>query len=130
MIFLPRSVQQPRIPIGVGGFWPRRCLALRAARYDGFCAAKVNPDGSYGNATPDDIRAMRAFFAAQRAPDASPCEVITEGQTPGDDLAAAQAIVRPYAEAGLDWWMEFIGDGDAAAMRARVTQGLPCGEAL
>ena len=127
MTFLPRPVQQPRIPIWVGGFWPRRRPALRAARWDGICAAKVNPDGSFGNATPDDIRDMRAFFAEHRAPDAPSYEVITEGQTPGGDLAAAQAIVRPYAEAGLDWWMDFIGPGygDGEAMRTRVRQGPP-----
>ncbi len=125
--FLPKPVQQPRIPIWVGGFWPRRRPALRAARYDGFCAAKIEPDGEFGRATPDDIRAMRAFFAEHRAPDAPPVTLITEGETPGDDPAAAQAIVRPYAEAGLDWWIDFVGHGfgDADAKWTRVRQGPP-----
>jgi alkanesulfonate monooxygenase SsuD/methylene tetrahydromethanopterin reductase-like flavin-dependent oxidoreductase (luciferase family) len=33
--FLPRPLQQPRIPIWVGGFWPHKPPMRRAARWDG-----------------------------------------------------------------------------------------------
>ena len=40
MTFLPTPVQQPRIPILVGGGWPLKGPSLRAARYDGCCLYK------------------------------------------------------------------------------------------
>jgi alkanesulfonate monooxygenase SsuD/methylene tetrahydromethanopterin reductase-like flavin-dependent oxidoreductase (luciferase family) len=63
---LPVPLQQPRIPIWVGGFWPRQRPAFRAARWDGFCAAKVDPSGKYVRLSPDDVRAMRALPRAAR----------------------------------------------------------------
>ena len=56
--------------------------------------------------------------------------------TPGDDPAAAAAMVAPYAEAGVTWWLEqiypqhFGGSLEARewpveAMRRRIMQGPP-----
>ena len=41
----------------------------------------------------------------------APFDIVLEGETPGDDPAAAAAIVRPYAEAGATWWIEAHVDG-------------------
>src|SRR5262249_36676466 len=43
--FLPTPLQQPRIPILVGGAWPLQGPALRAARYDGCCLYKRHGPG-------------------------------------------------------------------------------------
>lgn len=123
MTFLPAPVQRPRIPLWVGGFWPRTRPALRAARWDGFCAAKVGPDGKYVRVTPEDVPAMRVFFAQHRTA-TTPFEIITEGSTPGDDLPRAREQVRPFVQAGLSWWIESLPDG-VEAMRGRVRQGPP-----
>src|SRR6476646_6371598 len=66
MTFIPPPVQQPRIPIWVVGAWPRPKSLDRALRYDGLLPAKVNPDGSSGQVTPDDSAAMRAYITAHR----------------------------------------------------------------
>jgi alkanesulfonate monooxygenase SsuD/methylene tetrahydromethanopterin reductase-like flavin-dependent oxidoreductase (luciferase family) len=123
LTMLPTPLQQPRIPIWVGGFWPRQRPALRAARWDGFCAAKVDASGKYVRLSPEDVVAMRAFFAQHRTA-ATPFDIITEGSTQGHDLALAAALVRPFAEAGLSWWIESLPDG-GEAMRQRIQQGPP-----
>ena len=48
---------------------------------------------------------MRAYVQAQRE-ETPPFDIVVEGETPGEDPAAAAAIVRPYAEAGATWWLE------------------------
>jgi alkanesulfonate monooxygenase SsuD/methylene tetrahydromethanopterin reductase-like flavin-dependent oxidoreductase (luciferase family) len=126
--FLPRPVQQPRIPIWVGGGWPKRGPARRAARWDGMIPYALNPDGSPGRATPDDIRAILAFVERERGPDATtPFDLVTEGRTPGDDPEQARAIVRPFAEAGLTWWIDYAGPvyGPYDTIRRRIEQGPP-----
>lgn len=40
-VFLPTPKQRPRIPIWVGGFWPRKGPFKRAARWDGVLPLKV-----------------------------------------------------------------------------------------
>jgi alkanesulfonate monooxygenase SsuD/methylene tetrahydromethanopterin reductase-like flavin-dependent oxidoreductase (luciferase family) len=119
----PTPLQQPRIPIWLGGFWPRQRSALRAAQWDGFCAAKVDPSGKYVRVTPEDVVAMRAFFAQRRSA-TTPFDIITEESTPGHDPAQAAETLRLFAEAGLSWWIESLPDG-AEAMRQRIEQGPP-----
>jgi alkanesulfonate monooxygenase SsuD/methylene tetrahydromethanopterin reductase-like flavin-dependent oxidoreductase (luciferase family) len=86
-----RPVQE-RIPIWVVAVWPRPRSMRRARRCDGVIPANVD--------TPAAIREMRAWL------DAPGLDVLAEGETPGDDPAAAAAIVAPWAEAGCTWWME------------------------
>lgn len=118
--FQPTPVQTPRIPIWIGGFWPRKGPVRRAARWDGFSAAKVNPDGSYGVPTVEDVREMKAEIARQRSTDA-PFEIVVAGSTPGDDPAQANATIGPMAEAGATWWVELVEQN----LLARIRQGPP-----
>lgn len=119
---LPRPVQQPRIPIWVGGTWPRKPSFRRAARWDG-----VFPGGLNGNLTLDEIREMVGFIQSQR-PSGAPFDVMVGGDAPFDDPARARAIFAEYAAAGVTWWMEGIGEwrGDIDAM-AKFIQGGPPG---
>ena len=121
--FEPVPVQQPRIPIWVGGWWPNKPPMRRAARWDG-----VHP-GSLGEPlTPNDIRDMLAYIRQHRTAD-GPFDVAIGGSTPGDDLAAAGEQVGPFAEAGATWWLETGGGNGVAAgsdgVRARILQGPP-----
>jgi len=124
--FLPRPVQRPRIPIWIGGFWPRKAPARRAARWDGFCPAKVPDEQGDGSIKPADIRAIKTFIEASRGT-ATPFDLIAGGHSPGDDLGKARAHVEAYREAGATWWTEFVlpglGEGDQALTRIR--QGPP-----
>jgi hypothetical protein len=49
------------------------------------------------------------------------------GETPGDDPAAARAVVEPLAAAGMTWWTESLEPrrGSLQELRTRVRQGPP-----
>lgn len=67
--FLPRPVQRPRIPIWVGGTWPRRAPLRRALRWDSavFTYLDENADGTgWRSARPHEIARRRR--APPRAP--------------------------------------------------------------
>jgi alkanesulfonate monooxygenase SsuD/methylene tetrahydromethanopterin reductase-like flavin-dependent oxidoreductase (luciferase family) len=119
---LPRPVQQPRIPIWVGGTWPRKPPFRRAARWDG-----VFPGGLHGNLTLDEVREMVGFIRSERSSEV-PIDVMVGGDDPFDDPMRARAIQAEYAAAGVTWWVEGIGEwrGDVEAM-ARFIQGGPPG---
>ncbi len=124
--FRPGPVQKPRIPIWLGGFWPRKAPAMRAARWGGFCPAKVPDEQGGGNIKPADIRAITAFITQHRA-SSTPFDIAAGGHSSGDDAAKARAHVEPYNEAGATWWIEFVlpDPGEAAQALARVKQGPP-----
>ena len=95
-----RPVQQ-RIPIWVVGAWPRPKSMRRVLRCDG-----VVPQCQLGDreGVPDDARALRAWLAEHGArPD---IDVVAEGETPADDVRAAEELVRPWIDAGCTWWLE------------------------
>jgi alkanesulfonate monooxygenase SsuD/methylene tetrahydromethanopterin reductase-like flavin-dependent oxidoreductase (luciferase family) len=122
MTFTPPPVQRPRIPIWVVGAWPSERSMRRALRYDGILPTKVG--GS--EATVEDLRAIRAYVAANRT-DPMPFEIIWEGETPGADPERAAEVVRPYAEAGATWWTEsrWSNEYGVEALRSRIAQGPP-----
>lgn len=126
MTFLPPPVQQPRIPIWVTGAWPREKSMARVLRYDGLLPAKLDANGSFADVTPDDLRAMKTYIEERRTA-TTPFDIVYEGRTPGDDLAQAAEIVRPYAEAGATWWMEAMWEAPntPADVRKRIQQGPP-----
>ncbi|MFQ5919994.1 MAG: LLM class flavin-dependent oxidoreductase [Thermoplasmata archaeon] len=123
VIFEPRPVQRPRIPIWVGGGWPREGPLRRAARWDGAIFYKVSTDGQFHEMEPEDIAAIRAAIDARRTT-SRPYEVVTGGPTPGDDPDAARAKLAPLAEAGVTNWHEFLPN-DPRAMRQRIEAGPP-----
>src|SRR5687768_12788371 len=68
VVLLPRPVQQPRIPIWVGGWWPNRPPARRAARWDGMFPVHRNwPTEAL---TAQDYRALSSFISSLRHTDA------------------------------------------------------------
>lgn len=125
MTFLPPPVQKPRIPIWVVGAWPRTKSMQRVLRYDGLLPTKINPDGSGGEVTPDDIRAMKAYIAEHRT-QATPFDIVWEGETPGNNRNEACDIIKPYVDAGITWWMESRWSiEDIDVVRTRIRQGPP-----
>jgi alkanesulfonate monooxygenase SsuD/methylene tetrahydromethanopterin reductase-like flavin-dependent oxidoreductase (luciferase family) len=118
-----------RIPIWVVGAWPRERSMRRVLRCDGLIPAVVSDGGEYEATTPAHIRAIRAWLAERGAPEHF--DIISEGETPADDTAAAQAQVHPWAEAGCTWWLEtrWMLSGpwsdQLAQLRARITAGPP-----
>ncbi len=126
MTLLPPPVKSPRIPIWVVGAWPRTKSMQRALRWDGLLPAIKNADGTWGDITPDSIRAMKAFVDEHRTA-TTPFDIVVEAVTPGDDRAKAAAIVRPFAEAGATWWIEstWTMPSEVDVQLARIRQGPP-----
>ena len=120
--FHPPPVQQPRIPIWVGGMWPNRAPFRRAARWDGaFPILKGSQPVSS-----QDLQEVRAYIDAHRESDL-PFDLVTRGYTPGNELEKSRAMMTRYAEAGLTWWLESLSPfrDDPAKMRERIWQGPP-----
>jgi hypothetical protein len=96
--FVPTPVQQPRIPIWVGGVWPNRRPMRRAARWDG-----VIPLFSEWQGRDDQLRGCIEFIRQQRATEEG-FDVVYPGISPGDrpDVAAAEVAVsgRPASPGG------------------------------
>jgi alkanesulfonate monooxygenase SsuD/methylene tetrahydromethanopterin reductase-like flavin-dependent oxidoreductase (luciferase family) len=121
--FLPRPLQQPRIPIWVAGYWPNKPPLRRAARWDGVFPAR--PDREL---TPDEVRAAVAYTTNRRVSNA-PFDVVVSGATPGDAPARAVQRIAPLAAEGMTWWLELVGPwlGGRTGMLRRILQGPPCG---
>lgn len=122
----PPPVQQPRIPIWVVGAWLRRKSMARALRYDGLLPNVMDAmQTRMGRPTPGEVEQIRDYIRANRT-EPGPYDIVVEGATPGDDSAAAAAIVQPYADAGATWWLEAMWDAaNLAPVQARLRQGPP-----
>jgi alkanesulfonate monooxygenase SsuD/methylene tetrahydromethanopterin reductase-like flavin-dependent oxidoreductase (luciferase family) len=126
MTFLPTPVQQPRIPILVGGGWPLLGPALRAARYDGCCLYKRHePGNDFPDWTPDEVRALKAFMDQQRSEQHrdGPYDIKLGGRSRSDDWEQDRALMRSLAEAGVTWWVEYVPAGELEGMRQSVLRG-------
>ena len=129
VLLRPSPVQQPRVPVWVGGEWPNRGPARRAARWDG---SVINP-GSGWDQPPDPgvIAEMHAFFLARRREsgrDSEPFDLVAGGSTAGMRPRAARDVIGPLADAGATWWDErfpFSQLDKLDAVRARIEDGPP-----
>lgn len=126
LTFLPTPVQSPHIPVWAVAAWPRPKSMRRALRWDGILPVKSGDDGSQERMSPGDIRDLRAYIAQHRTA-TTPFDIVVEGATPGADPDATRAIVQPYAEVGVTWWMEALWSkpNDPAIVRERIRQGPP-----
>jgi alkanesulfonate monooxygenase SsuD/methylene tetrahydromethanopterin reductase-like flavin-dependent oxidoreductase (luciferase family) len=118
--FLPKPMQSPRIPVWIAGGWPNRRPFRPAAYWDGVYVMTNKVNGE--RATPRDIREMIEYIQAHRDT-LAPFEVAFADTTPPIPQESAD-VVRPYAEAGLTWWLEGIWGGLAEA-RKRIGSGPP-----
>jgi hypothetical protein len=123
----PPPVQGPRIPIWVVGAWPRLKSMRRVLKYDGLLPNVMGEDGKVrmGPPTHDEIRAMNTFIEEGRT-QATPFDIIVEGETPGDDPHKAAAITRGWEEAGATWWIEAMWSAsELEDVLTRIRQGPP-----
>lgn len=127
MQFLPRPMQQPRVPIWLDASWPVPRSMRRAMRFDGIIPSSRDADGTWRAMMPDDFAAMMRWIEKERT-ETTPFDVVREGDTPGDNPAAA-TLVRPFAESGVTWWIEAVWThfyrGTVESMKARIAQGPP-----
>ena len=121
---LPAPVQRPRIPIWVGGAWPKPGPTRRAARWDGSCLYKHADDGEWSDMSPADVQALKAEVARLRGHDA-PFDIVLGGRKRAEDWDRERAHITAVAEAGATWWMEYLPPeiGDLATARACIERG-------
>lgn len=127
MTFLPTPVQQPRIPILVGGGWPLKGPSLRAARYDGCCLYKQPQPGEDPTSdwTPDEVRALKTFIESHRSEQqrARPYEIKLGGRERSADWEQDRALIQSFAEVGVTWWVEYVPSASLEEMRKAVQRG-------
>lgn len=101
---LPATIQRPRPPVWIGGFWPNRRPFRRAARWDGVVPLFKNArHGEMPDA--EEVRALVAYVQAHRDGDDGPYEIVLGGRTPCDPVQARD-LIAPLADAGATWWDE------------------------
>jgi alkanesulfonate monooxygenase SsuD/methylene tetrahydromethanopterin reductase-like flavin-dependent oxidoreductase (luciferase family) len=111
--FVPPPVQRPRIPIWIGGGYPKPGPTVRAARWDGSMLYRVPGH----DLTPDDVRALREA-AGER-----PYDIAVGGRSREEDWDAERERLRAVAAAGATWSGEYVPPDDRDAMRAAVDRG-------
>jgi alkanesulfonate monooxygenase SsuD/methylene tetrahydromethanopterin reductase-like flavin-dependent oxidoreductase (luciferase family) len=111
--FTPTPVQRPRIPVWVGGTWPRRGPLARAARWDAY----VPDPGGAPPFTAGDVREMREALPPQ-------VDLVVPGRTAP---ATAARHVGPLADAGATWWLEHPSPEEQSPedVRSRLEAGPP-----
>jgi alkanesulfonate monooxygenase SsuD/methylene tetrahydromethanopterin reductase-like flavin-dependent oxidoreductase (luciferase family) len=67
MRFLPRPVQQPGVPVWVGGFYGRPAPLRRAARYQGFIAVNLEHPEQLAEIVAELTALRRVAGTARRA---------------------------------------------------------------
>ncbi|MGH3741429.1 MAG: LLM class flavin-dependent oxidoreductase [Micromonosporaceae bacterium] len=137
----PGTVQRPRPPVWVAGFWPARPPMRRAARWDG--AVPLFADAKHGHPPPvDQLRDLVSYVQRHRDEAAGtdkaagtgeaagrPFEIVVGGVSPGDK-AKARDLIGPRRDAGATWWDERqLQDSDQfyrlEPVLRRVEQGPP-----
>jgi alkanesulfonate monooxygenase SsuD/methylene tetrahydromethanopterin reductase-like flavin-dependent oxidoreductase (luciferase family) len=98
--FQPKPVQQPRIPVWIGG--ESKPAARRAARWDGWIIGTSSPDGKTGK-TPEQLVADLEWMKSERSDDATFDVGVIGSSEPGQP-----SRVREYEQAGATWWLESI----------------------
>jgi hypothetical protein len=126
MVFRPKPVQEPRIPIWVVAAWPKVKSMNRAIRWDGIIPMDASGDDPFATITPESLREMMAWIGEHRESDA-PFDVIVEGQIDGDNRDAVRDKVVPLAEAGATWWIESRWEEHETpeSLMERIRQGPP-----
>jgi alkanesulfonate monooxygenase SsuD/methylene tetrahydromethanopterin reductase-like flavin-dependent oxidoreductase (luciferase family) len=102
---LPASVQRPRPPVWIGGFWPHRRPIRRAARWDGVVPLFLT--ARHGHApSVDEVHDLVGYVHQLRpgGPD-DRFEVVLGGASPAD-RSKARDLIGPLADAGATWWDE------------------------
>src|SRR5260221_4644130 len=122
----PPPLQSPRIPIWVVGAWPHKKSMQRVIRYDGLLPAKMNPDRSFAEVTPYDVRAMKKHIDEHRTL-TTPFDVVMDGQTVASEHQQTVDKIAPYAEVGATWWVEtmWFPPNGAEEIAKRIRQGPP-----
>jgi len=129
--FLPKPLQQPHIPIWVGGMWPNKAPFRRAAKWDGVFPLFDVWENEEELAQLDDM----VRFVRKLRTDEQPFDIVMMGVTADADSEEAVDLVEQRAALGATWWLEaltpfradkgFEDEWPVDALRERILQGPP-----
>jgi alkanesulfonate monooxygenase SsuD/methylene tetrahydromethanopterin reductase-like flavin-dependent oxidoreductase (luciferase family) len=117
---LPKPIQQPRIPIWVGGGYPNPGPVARALRWDGSCLYKQQ--GHWMQ--PEDVRALRVSVIARRGTKDG-YDITVGGAPRWEDGSRQRAYLESIAAEGVTWWHEYVPPdaGDFEVQRKLIEWG-------
>ncbi len=120
----PRPVQQPRIPIWIGGDWLHPTVRRRLVRWDGCCVYKgpQSVEAPWQELTVADAAEIRAAVVVARG-HVDDFEVCFGGRERGDDWEQERAHLATLQAAGVSWWNEWVKPGDRERVDASVKRG-------
>jgi alkanesulfonate monooxygenase SsuD/methylene tetrahydromethanopterin reductase-like flavin-dependent oxidoreductase (luciferase family) len=124
---LPVTVQRPRPPVWIAGYWPNRRPMRRAAKWDG--AVPLFKSARHGDTpSPDELRDLVNYIAQQRGDRAKdPFDIVVGGVS---EPTTAADLIGPLREAGATWWDERLAQANPDHYRAepilrRIEAGPP-----
>ena len=100
--FAPRPIQQPRVPIWIGGSWPNKPPFRRAARWDGIIPIKHGKTIDLG---PNDLSPIKNYVKKYRK-NAEPFDVAIVGNAPSKEVVESRR--REYERQGITWWLKYL----------------------
>lgn len=102
----PPPLQQPRIPIWVGGTWPGAGPFHRAARWDGVAPMRLDGDWEVADTAAVAARTASLRTGPARGTDA-PFDLAVPGETEGADPGRLERYAE-HRDAGATWWVEAV----------------------
>lgn len=122
--FLPRPLQRPRIPVWIGGVWPRPGAVQRALRWDGACLYKLPPEEEF---TPQDVSDLAALVRTRRK-SKTPFDIVVGHAVwqREKDIGRERAHIESLAEAGATWWSEYVPPDTQKTMARYISKGPAC----
>ena len=102
--FLPKPLQQPHIPIWVGGNWPYKAPFRRAAKWDGaFPLFSVWENEEELAQLDEMVRYTRTYRTLEQ-----PMDIVIMGVTHDPESKEEVRLVEQRADLGATWWLEAI----------------------
>lgn len=126
LVFQPRPVQQPRIPIWPVGAWPHEKSLARCAKYDGIIVSDMSSDDDDDTMiSPDVVTKVKGWMTDRRGND-DPFEIVIEGETSGTDQSYNAEMLQPLINAGATWFIESRWEDETfESLMERVVQDPP-----
>lgn len=104
--FLPKPIQQPRIPIWAAGIWPNKKPFRRGAQLDGIFP--LFPQAKTTEQMEQQVRELVEYIYKFRKSTA-PFDIVFRGFTlPLNDPQQTWELIKPYQELGVTWWQTSI----------------------
>ena len=98
VIFIPKPVQKPSIPIWIGG--NSKAALRRASRHDGWVTGGPCPSVGDPGLSPGELR-QKADYIGKKV------DIVYAYEYP-DEEARRDAFIKELVEAGIDWSLDLV----------------------